>query len=191
MNNVETLSAVPGILAGGGARYARLGSPPETGTILVSLNERFADPGVHEVELGTPLSAVVRDLGGGLRRGASLKALQIGGPLGGFLGPDQLDLPLLASALAGVGVSLGHGGLVAIDETLAKADLLAHLWQFGAAESCGACTPCRQGTRRGAADPVRASFDEDQLALLERTSLCAFGRRLPAAVRTLAALRWD
>jgi formate dehydrogenase iron-sulfur subunit len=120
-----------------------------------------------------------------------LRVLQVGGPLGGFLGPDQLDLPLLSSALAGVGVSLGHGGLVAIDERVSYDQLLAHVWQFGAAESCGACTPCREGTRRGASDPAGASGNQPLLSLMEHASLCAFGRRLPVALRTLTALRWE
>ena len=100
VNNVETLAAVPAILADGGAAYARLGRAPETGTLLVCLTERFARPGAYEVELGTPLRAIVEELGGGLKGGAELRALQVGGPLGGFLAPSQLDLPLLESALA-------------------------------------------------------------------------------------------
>jgi NADH:ubiquinone oxidoreductase subunit F (NADH-binding) len=188
VNNVETLAAVPAIVAGGGARYAAHGVGAETGTLLVSLNERFARPGVHEVELGTPLRHVVEGLGGGLVAGARLWAVQVGGPLGGFLPPDLLDLPLLESSLAPAGVTLGHGGLVAVDDRVSRAALLAHLWQFAAAESCGACTPCREGTRRGAADPQAASGDVALLEVMRSASLCAFGRRLPAAVRSLAAL---
>ncbi|WP_183101556.1 NADH-ubiquinone oxidoreductase-F iron-sulfur binding region domain-containing protein, partial [Nocardioides pelophilus] len=154
VNNVETLAAVPAILADGGAAYARLGHPLESGTSLVCLTERFARPGAYEVELGTPLRRIVEELGGGLVDDAPLRALQVGGPLGGFLAPSQLDLPLLESALAPAGVALGHGSLVAIDARVSRADLLAHLWRFGAEESCGACTPCREGTRRGAAGPA-------------------------------------
>jgi bidirectional [NiFe] hydrogenase diaphorase subunit len=188
VNNVETLAAVPAILADGGAAYARLGQAPETGTLLVCLSERFARPGVYEVELGTSLRMLVEELGGGLKDGAALRALQVGGPLGGFLGPSQLDLPLLESALAAAGVSLGHGSLVAIDAGVSRQSLLAHLWRFGASETCGACTPCREGTRRGAADPARASDDDALLDLMSQASLCAFGRRLPAAVRSLKAV---
>jgi NADH:ubiquinone oxidoreductase subunit F (NADH-binding) len=188
VNNVETLAAVPGILARGGEAYARLGDRTETGTLLVSLNERFARPGLHEVEYGTPLRAVVEGLGGGLRDGGRLRAVQVGGPLGGFLAPDRLDLPLLDSALADAGVALGHGGLVAVDEGCPTSALVEHLWQFAASESCGACPPCREGARRGAADPHGATRDEVLLRVMEHASLCAFGRRLPAAVRSLTAL---
>jgi bidirectional [NiFe] hydrogenase diaphorase subunit len=190
VNNVETLAAVPVIVADGGDAYARLAADTETGTLLACLNERFARPGVFEVEFGTPLRVIVDDLGGGLRDGGVLRALQVGGPLGGFLGPDQLDVPLLESALTSAGVSLGHGGLVAVDDNVSYADLLAHLWRFGASESCGACTPCREGTRRGEADPARATGDSMLLDVMAQTSLCAFGRRLPAAVRSLSAVRW-
>jgi NADH:ubiquinone oxidoreductase subunit F (NADH-binding) len=188
VNNVETLAAVPAILADGGAAYARLGEGPETGTLLVCLTERFARPGAYEVELGTPLRAIVEDLGGGLADDAELRALQVGGPLGGFLAPADLDVPLLASSLTAKGASPGHGSLVAIDHRVSRAALLAHLWEFGVQESCGACTPCREGTRRGAADPTGISHDTALLDLMADASLCAFGRRLPAAVRSILAV---
>jgi bidirectional [NiFe] hydrogenase diaphorase subunit len=185
VNNVETLAALPAIVADGGAAYARLGRSPETGTLVVCLNERFARPGAYEVVLGTPLRHIVWDLGGGLADGRPLTALQVGGPLGGFIGPDELDLPLLDSALAGAGVALGHGSLVAVDDRVRGADLLRHLWQFAAEESCGACTPCREGTRRGMADPDGAGLDPDLLKVMSITSLCPFGRGIPHAVRSL------
>lgn len=188
VNNVETLATVPAIVSEGGAAYARLGQGTETGTLLVSLNERFRRPGIHEVEFGVPLRTVVDDLGGGLRPGLRLRALQVGGPLGGFVGPDRLGTPLLESALAASGASLGHGGLVAVDDQMPRSALLRHVWEFAAAESCGACTPCRESTRRGAADPATASADSPMLTVMEHASLCAFGRRVPAAVRSLNAL---
>ena len=188
VNNVETLAVVPDIVARGGAAYAELGTGTETGSELVSLNERFVRPGLHEVELGTPLRTVVEDLGGGLRPGSTLRALQVGGPLGGFIGPDRLDVPLTEGDLRAAGAALGHAGVVAVDDGVTRQQLLAHLWRFAASESCGACTPCREGTAVGAADPGGASGDEGLLGVLERSSLCAFGRGLPAAVRSLMAL---
>jgi NADH:ubiquinone oxidoreductase subunit F (NADH-binding) len=181
VNNVETLATVPAIVAGGGAAYARLGRAPETGTILLCLNERFTRPGAYEVELGTPLRAVIADLGGGLREGR-LVALQIGGPLGGFLSPDQLDVPALDSTLSTAGAALGHGGIVAIDDRVSGRELVKHLWEFAARESCGTCTPCREGTRIGAAEPAAAA---PYLDVMEQASLCAFGRSVPRAVRSL------
>jgi len=153
VNNVETLASVPAIVSEGGAAYARLGESTETGTLLVSLNERFTRPGIHEVELGVPLRTVIDDLGGGLRPGIRLRALQVGGPLGGFLAPDRLGTPLLESALAAVGASLGHGGLVAVDDRVPRSALLRHLWEFAAAESCGACTQAARAPAAGL--PIR------------------------------------
>jgi NADH:ubiquinone oxidoreductase subunit F (NADH-binding) len=185
VNNVETLAAVPAIVADGGGAYARRGRPPETGTMVVCLNERFTRPGAYEVELGTPLREVVSGLGGGLAGRRPLVAVQVGGPLGGFLRPDQLDLPLLASALDSAGVALGHGSVVAVDDGISGAELLHHLWRFAGRESCGACTPCREGSRRGVADPGRTSADAGLLDLMAVASLCPFGRGIPRAVRSL------
>ena len=188
VNNVETLAAVPGIVARGAAAFAERGRPGATGTLLVCLNERFARPGVCEVDFGTPVRDIVEGIGGGLEDGRTIRALQVGGPLGGFIGPEQLDLALLESELAGVGVALGHGSLVAVDDTVRHDALLQHLWRFAASESCGTCTPCREGSRKGAEDPDAAT--DELLDLMEQASLCAFGRRMPAAVRSLVAVPW-
>ncbi|RPK87603.1 NAD(P)H-dependent oxidoreductase subunit E [Streptomyces sp. ADI98-10] len=190
VNNVETLAAVPWIVAHGGASYARRGVPHETGTTLVCLSERFARPGAYEVELGTPVGEIITRLGGGLKDGHELVALQIGGPLGGFLAGTALDVPLTMAALAEHGAALGHAGMVAFDTAVDPHELLRHIWEFAADESCGACSPCRIGTRRGLAlAQGRAGPGESygQLArLMGEASLCAFGRRVPAAVRSLA-----
>ncbi|WP_042365659.1 NAD(P)H-dependent oxidoreductase subunit E [Streptacidiphilus neutrinimicus] len=190
VNNVETLAALPWIALHGGAAYARRGVPEQSGTKLVSLSERFARPGVYEVEFGVPLRWVVTELGGGLREGSALAVLQVGGPLGGFLAPDALDVPLTDDGLAEHGAALGHAGLVALDERLEPSEVLRHVWQFAEAESCGACSPCRIGSRRGlalvsAGDTPDAQYSR-LLDLMAETSLCAFGRRVPASVRSLA-----
>ncbi|CAM5573336.1 NAD(P)H-dependent oxidoreductase subunit E [Streptomyces aurantiogriseus] len=195
VNNVETLAAVPWIVSRGGEAYARRGALDETGTKLVCLSERFARPGAYEVELGTPLERIVTDLGGGLKDGAELAVLQVGGPLGGFLSPDALDMPLTAADLDARGAALGHAGLVAFDQRVAPEDVLRHIWQFAAAESCGACSPCRVGSRRGlelasAGTPPGREWDRLSRVLSE-ASLCAFGRRIPPAVRSLARAYGD
>jgi bidirectional [NiFe] hydrogenase diaphorase subunit len=143
------------------------------------------------VEIGTPVRHLVEDLGGGLRDGAVVRSIQIGGPLGGFLSPDDLDLPLSEAALSSRGAALGHAGIVAFDDRLTGADVLRHVWRFAAAESCGECSPCRVGTSRGlrladldaTTDVVRARGDV--LRTLASGSLCAFGRRVPAAIRSV------
>ncbi|WP_218003956.1 NADH-ubiquinone oxidoreductase-F iron-sulfur binding region domain-containing protein [Nocardia pneumoniae] len=193
VQNVETLSAIPWIVRHGGAAYARFGREAETGTKLVCLNEQFTTPGVYEVEFGTPLRRIVEELGGGLRDGQRLRAIQIGGPLGGFLGSHDLDVGLASADLAAYGVSLGHGSVVAIPEQVRAVDLLRHLWTFAARESCGACAPCRVGTRRGLElvgnmDPALAAADETYgrlLDIMKSGSMCAFGSGVAAAVRSL------
>ncbi|WP_367325762.1 NAD(P)H-dependent oxidoreductase subunit E [Streptomyces sp. HUAS ZL42] len=195
VNNVETLAAVPWIVRRGGEAYARRGTPGETGTKLVCLSERFARPGCYEVELGTPVRRIVTDLGGGLKDDAEPVALQVGGPLGGFLAADALDVPLSEAGLSARGAALGHAGLVAFDERVAPEDVLRHVWEFAAAESCGACSPCRVGTRRGlgmasARTPPGQGWERLSRVLAE-ASLCAFGRRIPSAVRSLARAYGD
>jgi NADH:ubiquinone oxidoreductase subunit F (NADH-binding) len=174
----------------GGAAYARRGTPSETGTKLVCLSERFARPGAYEVELGTDISDIVTELGGGLRGGATLAALQVGGPLGGFLPANGLHVPLTETDLSARGAALGHAGLVAFDTSVAPLDVLRHVWGFAAAESCGACSPCRVGSRRGlcfaeAGTPPGDAYART-LRVLAEASLCAYGRGIPSAVRSLA-----
>jgi NADH-quinone oxidoreductase subunit F len=191
VNNVETLAAIPWIVSHGGAAYAALGTPGEPGTMLVCLSERFRRPGAYEVQIGMPVRRVVEELGGGLQAGAELRALQIGGPLGGFLGPEDMDMPLSEAALSNLGASLGHAGIVAFDQLVSGEQVLGNLWKFAEAESCGQCSPCRVGTRRGrdlaqqTAEPDVRAGRAHVLRTMAGGSLCAFGRRVPAAVRSL------
>lgn len=199
VNNVETLAAVPWIVARGGAAFARLGRAPETGTKLVCLNEAFAAPGVYEVELGMPIRRIVDEFGGGLRDGRRLRSVQVGGPLGGFLAPEDLDVPLLDSALAAHGVALGHASLIAIDDRVPAAELLRHVWRFAAIESCGTCAPCRIGSGRGAAlaervvagDASALAEQQPLLTTMETASMCAFGRGVPPSIRSLLRVYAD
>jgi NADH:ubiquinone oxidoreductase subunit F (NADH-binding)/NADH:ubiquinone oxidoreductase subunit E len=189
VNNVETLCAVPWIVAHGGDAYAGLGVGDSRGTKVVCLNERFQRPGAYEVELGISVAEIIDELGGGLRDGAELAALQVGGPLGGFLGPEQLETPLTFDGLREAGADLGHGSLVALDRRIDRAALLRHFWEFAASESCGTCVPCRLGTRRGlelaTADPDASALEAlaGPMEAMERASLCAFGRGVSPVVR--------
>jgi NADH:ubiquinone oxidoreductase subunit F (NADH-binding) len=143
------------------------------------------------VELGTSVERIVSEFGGGVKDGADLSFLQVGGPLGGFLPPDGLDVPLTEADLSARGAALGHAGLVAFDSSVTPEAVLRHVWEFAAAESCGACSPCRVGSRRGlelisAGTPPGEQYRQ-VLRLLGRASLCAFGRRIPVAVESLAS----
>ena len=129
---------------------------------------------------------------GGLIDGRAIKALQIGGPLGGILPASQLDTPFDFEALAAVGCMLGHGGIVAFDESTDMRALATHLLHFGAAESCGKCFPCRIGLRRAhemfaGGGPIDRERLEALLETLELGSLCAHGGAMPAPIRSLLA----
>jgi NADH:ubiquinone oxidoreductase subunit F (NADH-binding) len=191
VNNVETLCAVPWIVARGGEAYAARGSGGSRGTKVVCLNERFRNPGAYEVELGTSVRWIVDELGGGLQDARELRVLQVGGPLGGFLGPDQLDVPLTFEALREAGADLGHGSLIALDDRIDREALELHFWRFAASESCGTCVPCRLGTRQGLklaegrGGPDSAKARSEMFDALEYGSLCAFGRSIPNVARSL------
>jgi NADH:ubiquinone oxidoreductase subunit F (NADH-binding)/NADH:ubiquinone oxidoreductase subunit E len=191
VNNVETLSNVPFVAARGADAYRALS--PDSGTAgskLVCFNERFARPSVYEVPFGMTMRELCEDVAGGLRDGARIKAVQIGGPLGGILPASLLDTAFDFDDLAAVGCMVGHGSILAFDESADMRDVARHLLRFGADESCGKCFPCRIGLRRAyeefAADGAvdRARF-EALLEALELGSLCAHGSGIPAPMRSL------
>ncbi|MGI8728918.1 MAG: NAD(P)H-dependent oxidoreductase subunit E [Solirubrobacteraceae bacterium] len=190
VNNVETLCNIPLVAREGAERYAQLSPGATSGTKLVCFNERFARPGVYEMAFGTPTRELCEELAGGLRDGHAIKALQIGGPLGGILPASLLDTPFDFDDLDAVGCMLGHGGIVAFDESTDMRALAVHLLHFGATESCGKCFPCRIGLRRAhemlASDaPVDRERLEALLETLELGSLCAHGGGMPAPIRSL------
>ena len=190
VNNVETLCNAPYIAANGAEAYKALSPDATPGVKLVCLNERFANPGIFEVPFGTPVSHICNELGGGLKDGKEIKAVQIGGPLGGVLPHWLLDTPLDFDDLAEHGCMVGHGSILAFDEDTDIRELCTHLLEFGADESCGKCFPCRIGLQR-AVEMSEAPGDIDReklealLETLELGSLCAHGGGMPAPIRTL------
>jgi NADH:ubiquinone oxidoreductase subunit F (NADH-binding)/NADH:ubiquinone oxidoreductase subunit E len=192
VNNVETLCNIPFIAREGAAAYRALSPGATPGSKLVCFNERFAHPGVYEVPFGLTVRELCEDVAGGMVGSRSIKALQIGGPLGGILPASLLDTVFDFAPLAEVGCMVGHGGIVAFDETTNMRDVARHLLHFGTSESCGKCFPCRIGLRRGyeafAADaPVDRADLEALLETLELGSLCAHGSGMPAPLRSLIA----
>ena len=198
VNNVETLANVGWIVRHGGETYAKLGIGKSRGTKAVSLNERFVRPGMYEVPFGVPLRRILEDLGGGLKGGRPIKAVQVGGPLGGVLPDALLDTPLGFDELDAVGALLGHGGVVAWDDGVDVRDIAVHLFQFCDAESCGKCFPCRIGGRRGLeiarrmkVPRPRAEVEADVQLLTELCetmklgSLCAHGGAIPIPIASL------
>ncbi len=190
VNNVETLCNAPFIAANGAEAYKALSPDATPGVKLVCLNERFVNPGVYEVPFGTPVAHICHELGGGLKDGKQIKAVQIGGPLGGVLPHWLLDTPLDFDDLAEHGCMVGHGSILAFDQDTEIRALCTHLLEFGADESCGKCFPCRIGLRR-AVEMSEAPGDIDRerlealLETLELGSLCAHGGGMPAPIRTL------
>jgi NADH:ubiquinone oxidoreductase subunit F (NADH-binding)/NADH:ubiquinone oxidoreductase subunit E len=193
VNNTETLANIPFIAAHGAEAYAGLSPGTETtGSKLVCFNERFVKPTVVEVPFGMTVRELCEDVAGGLRDGRLIKAVQIGGPLGGILPAARLDTAFDFDSLAAEGCMVGHGSICAFDDQTDIRALAVHLLRFGAHESCGKCFPCRIGLRRAhdmfAADaPVDRVGFEELLEALELGSLCAHGSGMPAPMRSLLA----
>lgn len=195
VNNVETLASIPWILRHGGDAYAAKGFSKSRGTKAVSLSSLFNRPGLYEVEFGVPLRHIVEDLGGGLKTTA-IKALMVGGPLAGVVRPEEFDTLFGFDEMHAVGASIGHGGIVAFDESTRMPDLLAHIFFFGAVESCGKCTPCRLGTGRAQAIFDRIARGEHLstaescelksiLVALRLSSLCGHGTGLAEVANSI------
>ncbi|MDZ4750091.1 MAG: NADH-ubiquinone oxidoreductase-F iron-sulfur binding region domain-containing protein [Flavobacteriales bacterium] len=196
VSNVETLACIPFILENGGAHFASIGRGRSTGTKLVSLDGFFNRPGIYEVDMGTPLSQVVEDLGQGFR--SPVKALHIGGPLGGLLPVSKIkELSIDFESFNEGGFLLGHASVVSIPADFPIISYLEHLFAFTAHESCGKCFPCRIGSTRGKEMIQKAQKDEyvidrklfnDLLETMEIGSLCALGGGVPLPIKN--ALRY-
>ncbi len=192
VNNVETLANVPWIIEHGASAYRGLGLDACNGTKLVCLDSLFNNPGVVEIPMGTPLSQVVYEHGGGFK--VPVKAIQVGGPLGGVVPLSRLNhLNVDYDTFTQQGFMLGHAGIVSIPEELPAPDLLLHLFRFVADESCGKCFPCRLGSQRGTELLQRANSGgeisrllfEELLETLELGSLCGLGSGLTLPARNL------
>jgi NADH-quinone oxidoreductase subunit F len=191
VNNVETLANLPFIMQQGGKAFSGIGTEKSKGTKLVSLDGYFRNPGIYEVDMGTPLSVVVNELGGGFKQ--AVKAMHIGGPLGGLVPFSKIeDLSIDFESFNNEGFLLGHASIICIPETFPMILYLEHLFEFTAHESCGKCFPCRLGSVRGKEmlEKARTSdykidrvLMDDLLETLEIGSLCMLGGGLPLPVK--------
>jgi len=191
VNNVETLAALYWIMQHGGSAYAKTGTEKSPGTKLVCLDSRFRRPGCYEVEMGTPLHNVIEDCGQGFK--VSVKALHIGGPLGGLVPVQKVkDLTLDFESFSKEGFLLGHASVVSIPGDFPMIKYLEHIFEFAAHESCGKCFPCRLGTKRAEEMLVKAQHEDykidrvlfdDLLHTLTAGSLCAHGGGIPLPVK--------
>lgn len=147
INNVKTYAYVPEVLRQGGDWYASIGTERSKGTAIVCLTGNVARPQMAEVPFGLTLRQVIDDVAGGVSPGNEIKLLQTGGPLGGFLGPSEIDVTLDFDEMAGRGAILGSGGIIIGDESSCPVEMAAILADFNNEESCGKCFPCRIGTK--------------------------------------------
>ena len=148
INNPETLANVPFILSNGAQAFAEIGNEKSTGTKIISLSGSVQRPGMAEVPMGTTLRQLIYDVGGGPSPPHTLTAIAVGGPSSGMFPPSMLDTPIGPGLLHDSGVMLGAGGVIALDERMSMLEAVRSLAAYNAAESCGKCTPCREGTPR-------------------------------------------
>ena len=190
INNVITFGSVPDILAHGASHYQEFGCGRSRGTLPFQLAGNIKYGGLVEVPFGLTLRELLYDFGGGSRSGRPLRAVQVGGPLGAYLPETRFDTMLDYEAFAAIGAGLGHGGIVAFDDTVDMARQARYAMKFCAVESCGKCTPCRIGSTRGVEviDRIRGGQHE-QIELLQELcetmtqgSLCAMGSMTPIPV---------
>jgi len=201
INNVETLVNVPHILLRGGAEWAAQGSEGSKGRKLFCVSGAVREPGVYEVEFGPTLRDLI-GLAGGMRDGSELGAVLLGGAAGGFVGPDDLDLPLTMEATRAAGATLGSGVVLVLDRSVDMVDQLRRIAAFFRDESCGQCVPCRVGTvrqeeivsrlARGANDADLALL-RDVGRVMRDASICGLGQTannaIDSAVARLGVLR--
>ncbi|MFZ5824772.1 MAG: NADH-quinone oxidoreductase subunit NuoF [Bacillota bacterium] len=192
INNVESWANIPQILLNGADWYAALGTERSKGTKVFALTGRINRTGLVEVPMGISIREIIYDMGGGIPDEKELKAVQIGGPSGGCIPAHLLDLPVDYESLTGAGAIMGSGGMVVVDETTCMVDFARYFMSFCAAESCGKCTPCREGTTRMVEILERITRGEATLADLDRlerlaenvkrSSLCQLGGSAPNPV---------
>jgi len=192
VNNVETLVNVVPIVAGGGPAFAALGTETSKGRKLFCVSGAVARPGVFEVEFGATLRELL-DLAGGVRGGARLQAILLGGAAGGFVGPEDLDLPLTMEGTRAAGTTLGSGVVLVLDDTVDMIDQLRRIAAFFRDESCGQCVPCRVGTVRQeeviarlASTPREGDLElfRDLAQVMRDASICGLGQTAASAIES-------
>ncbi len=195
INNVETLANLPAILRGGVRRFASIGLNEARGTRLVSLGGAVRRPGLAEVPMGTTVRQVIDLVGGGVPEGRALGFAAVGGPSSGLLPASELDVPLRPGMLHASGVVMGAGGITVFDDRASPVQVAARLSRYNAAESCGKCTPCREGTPRiaealerlAAGDPRHSDLQDlrDLAEIVGAASLCGLGQMAGNPVTSL------
>ncbi len=205
INNVETLSNVPGLIEKGKDWFASIGTENSKGTKVFALSGKVKLTGLVEVPMGTTVRQVIFNIAGGIMNDKKFKSVQIGGPSGGCITEENLDIEIDYKSLLEVGAMMGSGGLVVMDEDTCMVDIAKFFMDFIQRESCGKCIPCREGTKRmleilesitskpqngkNALDRFKGVMQLEKLAtVIKESSLCGLGQSAPNPV--LSTLRW-
>jgi NADH-quinone oxidoreductase subunit F/NAD(P)H dehydrogenase (quinone)/NADP-reducing hydrogenase subunit HndC len=198
LNNVETLANIPQIILNGGAWYASIGTEKSKGTKVFALSGDVNNIGLVEVPMGLPIRTLIYDIGGGIPGGKKFKAVQLGGPSGGCVPEHKLDTIIDYEEIAKVGAIMGSGGAIVMDENTCMVDMARFFMDFIQDESCGKCTPCREGTRRmlellekichGEGEDGDIETLENLSSVISQSALCGLGQT--AANPVLSTLRF-
>jgi NADH:ubiquinone oxidoreductase subunit F (NADH-binding)/(2Fe-2S) ferredoxin len=198
LNNVETLASVPQIIVNGAAWYASVGTEKSKGTKVFALTGDVNNVGLVEVPMGTTLRTIVYDIGGGIPDGKKFKAAQLGGPSGGCIPAEHLDAPVDYEKVAELGAIMGSGGLIVMNEDKCIVDIARFFIDFCQDESCGKCTPCREGTKRmlqiltkiteGKGREGDIELLQEMAAIIKNSSLCGLGQTAPNPI--LSTIRY-
>jgi NADH-quinone oxidoreductase subunit F len=194
INNVKTWAAVPIIIQHGAAWYAQLGTEKSKGTMIFSVVGKINNPGLVEIPMGVSLRRLIFEIAGGIPKGKAFKAAQIGGPSGGCLPSEHLDVPIDYESLTALGAIVGSGGLVVADEDTCMVDFARYFMNFTQEESCGKCVPCRLGTKamlatlericKGEGRPGDIEYLLELAESVKNSSLCGLGQTAPNPVLT-------
>jgi NADH-quinone oxidoreductase subunit F/NAD(P)H dehydrogenase (quinone)/NADP-reducing hydrogenase subunit HndC len=198
LNNVETLANISQIILNGGKWYSSIGTETSKGTKVFALSGDVNNIGLVEVPMGTSLRTIIYDIGGGIPNKKKFKAVQLGGPSGGCVPEECLDTLVDYEAIAKVGAIMGSGGAIVMDENTCMVDMARFFMDFVQDESCGKCTPCREGTRRllqilekicdGKGEPSDINVLEELSPVIKSSALCGLGQTGPNPV--LSTLRY-
>ena len=197
LNNVETFANVPDIIKKGADWFKSVGTEGSSGTKAFALTGNVVNTGLIEVPMGTTMREVVYEIGGGIKNGKAFKAVQIGGPSGGCLTEAHMDLPMDFDSLKKAGAIIGSGGLVVMDEDTCMVSIAQFFMNFICNESCGKCTPCREGTTRmldiltritkGNGKPGDIEELRSLAKMIQNSSLCGLGKTAPNPVLSTLA----
>ncbi len=192
LNNVETYANIPQIILNGADWFAGIGTEKSKGTKVFALGGKINNTGLVEVPMGTPLREIIYNIGGGIPNGKAFKAVQTGGPSGGCIPIEHIDIPIEYDSLIEIGSMMGSGGMIVMDEDNCMVDIARFFLDFTVDESCGKCTPCRIGTKRMLEileRIVEGKGEEGDIEKLETlaknikaTALCGLGQTAPNPV---------